>query len=311
MDTQGEKLISSERYPQKARGMLMMAIASTCFSLGGLLIKMIPWNPLTINGVRNLIAACVIGGFIRLTQHPLKWNFTVLTGAVCMAGVTTFFTIANKLTTAGNAIVLQYSAPVWIILLSFLFFRDKPDRSQGITIGFVLAGILCFFFDSLSAGKILGDLLALLSGLFYAGMFMLNRFEKGDALSSMFFGQLLCGIFLSPFLVRETVFTPGVLTAVFVLGAVQVGLAYIFFSIGTLSWWLFFTENCPRSSPCSARPLSLEASCSTTCGPSPRPRPGAYPTAQEPAGSAAPINSGLKDTDVPGDQGLSLNTIVV
>ena len=47
MDTQGEKLISSERYPQKARGMLMMAIASTCFSLGGLLIKMIPWNPLT------------------------------------------------------------------------------------------------------------------------------------------------------------------------------------------------------------------------------------------------------------------------
>ena len=61
MDTQGEKLISSERYPQKARGMLMMAIASTCFSLGGLLIKMIPWNPLTINGVRNLIAACVIG----------------------------------------------------------------------------------------------------------------------------------------------------------------------------------------------------------------------------------------------------------
>ena len=233
MDTQGEKLISSERYPQKARGMLMMAIASTCFSLGGLLIKMIPWNPLTVNGVRNLLAACVIGGFIRLTQHPLKWNFTVLTGAVCMAGVTTFFTIANKLTTAGNAIVLQYSAPVWIILLSFLFFRDKPDRSQGITIGFVLAGILCFFFDSLSAGKILGDLLALLSGLFYAGMFMLNRFEKGDALSSMFFGQLLCGIFLSPFLIRETVFTPGVLTAVFVLGAVQVGLAYIFFSIGT------------------------------------------------------------------------------
>ena len=198
MDTQGEKLISSERYPQKARGMLMMAIAATCFSLGGLLIKMIPWNPLTINGVRNLIAACVIGGFIRLTQHPLKWNFTVLTGAVCMAGVTTFFTIANKLTTAGNAIVLQYSAPVWIILLSFLFFRDKPDRSQGITIGFVLAGILCFFFDSLSAGKILGDLLALLSGLFYAGMFMLNRFEKGDALSSMFFGQLLLRHFPVP-----------------------------------------------------------------------------------------------------------------
>ena len=233
MDTQGGKQVNSERYPQQTRGLLMMFIASACFSTGGLLIKLIPWNPLTINGVRNLIAACVIGGFIRVTQHPLKWNFTVLAGAVCMAGVTTFFTIANKLTTAGNATVLQYSAPVWIILLSFLFFGDKPDRFQEITIGFVLAGILCFFFDSLSAGKIFGDLLALLSGLFYAGVFMLNRFEKGDALSSIFFGQLLCGIFLSPFLVRETVFSPGVLTAVFVLGAVQVGLAYIFFSIGT------------------------------------------------------------------------------
>ena len=62
---------------------------------------------------------------------------------------------------------------------------------------------------------------------------MLNQFPKGDALSSVFFGQLGCGIFLSPFVVRETVFTPDVLLAVFVLGAVQVGLAYIFFTTGT------------------------------------------------------------------------------
>jgi drug/metabolite transporter (DMT)-like permease len=62
---------------------------------------------------------------------------------------------------------------------------------------------------------------------------MLNQFEKGDALSSMFFGQLLCGVVLSPTVIRETVFTVPVLLAVFVLGAVQVGLAYVFFSIGT------------------------------------------------------------------------------
>ena len=101
------------------------------------------------------------------------------------------------------------------------------------TIGLVLIGILCFFFDSLSAGRIVGDLIALISGLFYAGVFMLNQFEKGDALSSMFFGQLLCGVVLSPTVMRETVFTVPVLLAVFVLGAVQVGLAYVFFSIGT------------------------------------------------------------------------------
>ena len=214
-------------------GTLMMLAASFCFSLGGLLIKLIPWSPYTINGVRNLIACCVIGLYILLTRHRLKWNSTVLVGAVCMAGVTTLFTIANKLTTAGNAIVLQYSAPVWIILLMFVFFRKRPSRLEILTIVLVLTGILFFFFDSLSTGKIAGDLIALLAGLFYAGMFMLNRFEKGDALSSMFFGQLLCGIALSPMVVRETVFTPAALAAVFVLGTVQVGLAYIFFNIGT------------------------------------------------------------------------------
>ena len=216
-----------------ALGILMMVAASVCFSLGGLLIKLIPWNPLAINGARNLVSSCVIGLYILCTRHRLNWNFTVFTGAVCMAGVTTLFAIANKLTTAGNAIILQYTAPVWIILLMMLFFRKKPGQLELVTIAFVLAGILCFFYEGLSAGRWLGDTLALLSGLFYAGVFMLNSFEKGDALSSMFFGQLACGVFLSPLVLRETVFTPQVLAAVLVLGAVQVGLAYIFFSIGT------------------------------------------------------------------------------
>ena len=91
----------------------------------------------------------------------------------------------------------------------------------------------CFFFEGISTGNILGDLTALLSGVFYAGVFMLNQFERGDALSSMFFGQLMCGVFLSPFVLKETQFTALILTAVFVLGTVQVGLAYILFSIGT------------------------------------------------------------------------------
>ncbi len=214
-------------------GTAAMLGASFCFSLGGLLIKLIPWNPLAINGVRNLIASAVIGCFLIVTRHRLKMNLTVLAGAVCMAGVTTFYTIANKLTSAGNAIVLQYTAPIWIIVLMYLFFGKKPGKREVTAIGIVLAGIVCFFFEGLTTGKIAGDLTALLSGFFYAGVFMLNSFEKGDALSSMFFGQLLCGICLSPFVLGETVFTLPVLAAVFVLGTVQVGLAYILFSVGT------------------------------------------------------------------------------
>ena len=217
----------------KLFGTVMMLGASLCFSTGGILMKLIPWNPLAINGVRNLIAAFVIGLYILATHHRLKFNPTVLVGAVCMAGVTTLFSIANKLTTAGNTIILQYTAPIWIVLLMFLIFGKKPDRTAAISILIVFAGILCFFFEGLSTGRWLGDLIALLSGIFYAGVFMLNSFEKGDALSSVFFGQLACGIFLSPTVLSETDFSPGVLLCIFLLGAVQVGLAYIFFTTGT------------------------------------------------------------------------------
>ncbi len=218
---------------KKLLGTLSMIAASLCFSTGGLLMKVIPWNPLAINGVRNLIACVVIGLYLILIRHKLKWNITVCIGAISMAGVTTMFTVANKLTTAGNAIILQYTAPIWIVLLMFLFFGKKPDRRALLSIFFVLVGILFFFFDGLSTGKWLGDLFALLSGIFFAGVFMLNSFEKGDALSSVFFGQLACGIFLSPLVLKETDFSLPVLSAVFVLGAVQVGLAYIFFTTGT------------------------------------------------------------------------------
>ena len=196
-------------------------------------MKLIPWNPLAINGARNLIACLVIGGFLLATRHRLKFNATVLVGAISMAGVTTLFAIANKLTTAGNTIILQYTAPIWIVILCFLLLGQKPDRTALISILIVFAGILCFFFEGLSTGKWLGDLLALLSGIFYAGVFMLNSFEKGDALSSVFFGQLACGVVLSPLVLRETDFSAPVLLSVFLLGAVQVGLAYIFFTTGT------------------------------------------------------------------------------
>jgi drug/metabolite transporter (DMT)-like permease len=214
-------------------GIAAMLAASLCFSLGGLLMKIIPWNPLAINGARNLIACCVIGLYIRFIKHPLKCNRTVLFGAAALAATTTLYAVANKLTTAGNTIVLQYTAPIWIIVFMYFLFGQKPDRIALVTVFIVLIGIVCFFLDSMSTGRWLGDTLALLSGITYALVFLLNRFEKGDALSSVFFGQLFCGILLTPLVLKETVFTPGVLTAVFVLGSVQVGIAYIFFTTGT------------------------------------------------------------------------------
>ena len=103
-------------------GIACMLMASFLFSTGGVLIKIIPWNPLSINGVRNVIAAIVIGIYIAATHHKIKVNFTVIVGAVCLAGVTTLFSVANKMTTAGNVIILQNTAPVWIVS----FYRIPP-----------------------------------------------------------------------------------------------------------------------------------------------------------------------------------------
>ena len=128
-------------------GIVCMLMASFLFSTGGVLIKIIPWNPLAINGIRNVIAAAVIGIYLAATHHKTKVNLTVLVGAVCLAGVTTLFSMANKMTTAGNVIILQNTAPVWIVVLLFLIFGKKPTRTELVSILIVFAGILCFFFE--------------------------------------------------------------------------------------------------------------------------------------------------------------------
>lgn len=222
-----------QRERSRAFGPFMMLLASVCFSLGGLLCKMIPWSAVAINGVRDLLGSLVIGGYLLATHHRLRVNGVVLAGAACMFGVTTLFVMANKMTTAANTIVLQYSAPVWIVLLMALFFRQKPKRGDLLAMAAVFLGIACFFIDSLSSGGAAGNVLAILAGICYAGLFILNSFEKGDALSSLFLGQLAAGLILTPFLARESNFSTVTLSSVIVLGLIQVGLGYIFFYQGT------------------------------------------------------------------------------
>lgn len=213
-------------------GVVCVLLASLCFSTGGLGVKLIPWSALAINGARNLVGAAVIGSYLLATRHRLVLSRPVLIGALSMMGVTTFFTIANKLTTAANAIVLQFTAPVFVILFMALLFHTKPKKADLAACAAVLLGVVLFFVDGLRAGEVRGDLVAILSGVCYAGVFMMNAAEGSDAISSCFFGQLAAGVLFSPLCLRETDFSAPTLLTVFLLGAVQVGLAYILFSIG-------------------------------------------------------------------------------
>ena len=216
----------------KGRAVLFVFLASVCFSTGGLFIKLIPWSALAINGARNLTGSAVIGIYLLMTRHRPVFSRQVLTGALAVIGVTTLFTAANKLTTAANAIVLQFTAPVFVILFMAVFYRQKPSRTDLAVCFLVLLGVVLFFVDGFRAGTLIGNALAILSGVCYAGVFLMNTGEKADAISSCFFGQLAAGLILTPLCFRETDFTGPTLAAVLALGVIQVGGAYILFSAG-------------------------------------------------------------------------------
>ncbi|WP_297565070.1 DMT family transporter [uncultured Faecalibaculum sp.] len=214
-------------------GILCMILASMLFATGGLFIKFVPWNPLAINGIRSFFGAIVIAAYMTVTHHKLKLTGTTAAGALAYLGMTTLFVASNQLAGAANAIVLQFTCPIWIILISWIFLHKQPSTLEWTAVAAVLFGICCFFLDSLTPGSLLGNTLALLSGICYALMFMQNTLADGDAISSVLLGQILGCILLGGFVLRETIFTPSVWLAVIWLGAFQVGAAYIFFSIGT------------------------------------------------------------------------------
>lgn len=213
-------------------GTIFVAISAVLYSIGGLCIKVIPWSGMAINGGRTAIALVVIGLYLVLVKHPLRFNRWILLGALCVFGANSLYAVANKLTTAANAIILQFTAPIFVLLFSALFFHKKPKKLDCIACLAVFGGILFFFVDSLEMGGGLGNFLALLSGVAYAGVFMMNDMPDSDAISSVFWGDVLSALTGLPFLLQETEFPPQAIVSIILLGVFQVALAYILLTIG-------------------------------------------------------------------------------
>lgn len=217
---------------KKNQGIFLVLVAAALFSMGGLCIKMVPWSPLAINGARSLISVMVLAIYLKMIKHKIVVNKAVLFGAVCMTGTTTLYCAANKLTTAANAIVLQFTAPIFVILLMWFIKKEKPRRLDVIACLVVFAGILCFFIDGLLVGNMLGNFIAVLSGVCYAGVFMMNSFKTSDALSSVFLGHGLSALTGIGFVFGETDFSGQSITGILLLGIFQMAIAYIFMSKG-------------------------------------------------------------------------------
>ena len=217
---------------EQRKGLLLIFLASVLFSLGGLLIKVIPWQALSINSWRCGISVCILLLFAKVTGKKLKLTPGVLAGAAAMCLTVSSYALANKLTTAANAILIQFTNPVFVILFLWLFFHEKPKKLDIITCVVVFGGIACFFLDGLSAGNLLGNAVALFSGLCYAWVFLLNKIPGGDPLWSTILGHAMCVLIGMPSVARETEYSGQIVLCAILMGVFQLGLAYLCFTIG-------------------------------------------------------------------------------
>ena len=222
---------------KKAAGLAAVALCAVLWSTGGLFIKLVPWDPFAIAGSRSLIAGIVILIFLR--RPRFTWSAAQIICALSYSATMITFVISNKLTTAANAILLQYTAPVYAALLGALLLGERTHWFDWATIGLVAAGMVLFFMDKLEAGGAAGNIISAASGIFFAVFMVSMRKQKeGSPLESILLSHALTFLIALPFLVPElgkAAGSSGTWTAVggvAFLGVFQVGISSILLSYG-------------------------------------------------------------------------------
>jgi DME family drug/metabolite transporter len=214
--------------------------AALLWSTGGLFIKWTTLSAFELTWGRSLLAALTVAFFTRREGFRLN-TMTVLT-SLLYAGLLLFFVVATKLTTAANAIFLQYTAPIYVLILEPLFYKEKFRRADLVAVAACICGMSLFFVGKLRTQDVKGNLAALASGLFFAFYILLLRHphsQRVNRASSVIYGNLLL-VIIATFVIF---YTPASLAAlehismrdtgsVLYLGVVQIGVAYTLFTLG-------------------------------------------------------------------------------
>ncbi len=213
---------------ERRKAVLFLILAATLWSTGGVMIKAISWGPMAILGARSIFSTLLLLVYVRrFPIHWTRWKIAATIGHVLTASL---FVTATKLTTAANAIFLQYTAPVYIVLLGAWFLKERPSRNDWISMAIIFAGMALFFGDRLSFNGLEGNLLAVLSGVTLAVMNVSLRAQKdSDPAESILLGSLFIAIVGFPFVLKESWTITNWLIILY-LGLVQIGLAFVFFT---------------------------------------------------------------------------------
>ena len=215
------------------KAMFQMLICSVLWSISGVFFKLIDCHPIVIAGIRSMFAALTMLLYMFIRHEKIVINRKVLLSAVFLSLTFIAFVTANKMTTAANAIVIQYTAPVFILVFSVIFLHQRFSRMDVAVVIATLVGISMFFLDKLDAGQMLGNVVALGSGISMAVMYIaVGNANEEERMSGLLMGHLLTALIGIPFLdsaggglnARAVMFLA-------ILGVIQLGIPYILFAL--------------------------------------------------------------------------------
>lgn len=212
------------------RSRLLILTAAVLWSTAGAAIKSSGLDAWQIAGGRSLVAGLLLLAVVR--EARVLPTLRVLVVSVAYAVTVILFVLATKLTTAANAIFIQDTAPLWVLLLSPWLVRELPTRGELLALPVYAAGLGLFFLDELTAGQIAGNLVAAVSGLAFALSILGLRILRHQGPAALVYGNLVAAAVALPLWPSGPTPTPGDLGIVLYLGIFQLGLAYLAFSRG-------------------------------------------------------------------------------
>ncbi len=197
------------------------AIIITCFvailwSLSGINIKMINWDSISIAGGRSAVAAIFFQFYIKRKGLKIKIDRYTLGGAVCFIAFNYCFILSSKLAGPTTAIMMQYTAPIYVAILSYIFFKENIRKSDLICIIVVILGMVLFFSDQESNVNFFGNLIAIFNGITFAGMAIFFRLQRNNSPEiSVYLGNVGASIIGIPFMFSSS--SPDLSSVLFII----------------------------------------------------------------------------------------------
>ena len=223
------EITASSQHLRRAR--LCLLFAAVLWSLAGIFIKFLSLPPLTIVFYRSLFASLFFAFFVRRSIAVPR--VALLVSAIAYTAAISAFVSANKITTAANAIALQYTAPMFVFMIVHFLFGEKITGASWISLVSGMLGIAVICAGSAGQPDAAGVMIALLSGLLFSIYMVSLRFLKQFNPGTLtFLNNLVCCLILLPLVGSELSLSLKEGWIVAVMGVVQLGIPYWLFSKG-------------------------------------------------------------------------------